>query len=237
MIFEQNRQIHYSHLSKKKTVSRAEILRFFQDAAVAHTNESGYSLEKLYEMEKAWIMLSLHVRFEKDIPESTSVKIETWTYDFARVCGPRAYQVTDAVTGERFASASAMWTYIDTAKGRPCEIPEDMLAYFGDNKPSNVPYIRRAPNFNPINHITDFKVLKRDLDTNGHMNNVKYMEYAEEAIPDGVTIKEVEIFYKNQVFYGDILSLYAEKDEEGAILTVIKNQDDKICTYLKFIIE
>ncbi len=236
MIFEQNRAIYYSQLAPNKSVSRANIVQFFQDIAVSHTTESGYSLEKLADLNRAWILLSMHVRFSAPIPLYAKIRIKTWTYEFARACGPRAYQIEDTESGKIYASAAAMWTYIDTQTGRPKEIPQEMLSYFGNGDAPDITYLRRAPDFVANNHIADFKILKRDLDSNGHMNNVKYLEYAEEVLPDDAAIKEIEIFYKHPVFLGEKISLYSERKGENLNL-ILKNHEGTNCAYIKFVLE
>ncbi len=234
MIFEQSREIFYSQLAPDKTVSRANIVQFFQDIAVSHTTESGYSLDKLAAENRAWILLSMHVRFNASIPLTAKIKIKTWTYDFARACGPRAYQIVDTETGVAYVLGTAMWTYVDTESGRPKEIPQEMLSYFGNGDAPDISYLRRAPDFAAENHIADFRVLKRDLDSNGHMNNVKYLEYAEEVLPEGATVKEAEIFYKHPAFLGDKLSLYSETEEN--LNLILKNQEGTNCAYIKFVL-
>ena len=236
-IFEEIRHVSYSHISTNKTVGAADILRFCQDSAVSHTAACGYPLERLISLQRAWLVLSMHVRFVKPIALSKDIRVRTWPFSFSRVLGPRAFCIEDAETKEVYVEATSLWAYTDTESGRPAEIPQEMITEFSEGEEPPLSYIRRVPNYEATEHIADFRVLKRDLDTNIHMNNVKYLEYAEEALPLGTTVSEIEIFYKQQAKYGDILSLYASEDAEGNVLTYLKNQNGEICTYIKFIPE
>ncbi len=235
-MFELKRQISYSQLSPDKTVSPTEYLRIFQDAAVAHTNACGYSLEKLSDLNRAWILLSTHLKLENPLYLDEEIIIKTWTYDFTRVSGPRAFIVESAKSGMVYASAVAMWAFVDTETGRPKEIPKDMLEKFGNGKSLLLPYIRRAPKFDTEIHIGDFNVLKRDLDSNGHMNNVRYVEYAMEAVPLDAEISELEVFYKHSTFYQDKISLHSKQDER-TIFNEFKTKDGETCTYIRFILK
>ena len=236
MVFTQKRELYYSQLDKDKKISFETILQFFQDIAVAHTNDSGFTLDKLSDLKKAWILLSMHAKFLKPVTLDSNIKIKTWTYDFARVCGPRAYEVLDAESGEIFALASAMWTYIDTETGRPCEIPKEMISYFGNEDAPDISYLRRAPSFTADKHEVSFSVLNRDLDSNGHMNNVKYLGYALETLPENVTVAEVEIFYRHPLYYGDKVSVYSCDADDTAVQLIFRNQDEKDCAYIKFVL-
>lgn len=236
MLFEQNREFFYSQLDETKKVSYETILQFFQDIAVSHTNKSGFTLEKLSMLKKAWILLSMHVRFIRPIKLDSKIKIKTWTYDFSRVCGSRAYEILDKNSDEIFALASAMWTYIDIESGRPAEIPSEMISYFGNEAAPDINYLRRAPSFSKDFHVLDFSVLKRDLDSNNHMNNVKYLGYALEALPEKSVVSEAEVFYKYPLYYKDKVSVYAENTTENTVLLTFENQDEKDCAYIKFIL-
>lgn len=233
-MFSQTRRIEYSQLAPDKTVSIPDMLRFLQDTAVAHTTVCGYPLEKLAELRRAWILLSTHIVFKKPILFPAEVTVKTWTYAFARAFGPRAFILENPETGEKYAEAATFWTYVDSETGRPKEIPADAAAVYGDDGPSEISYIRRAPDFEAKEHFADFRVLKRDLDSNHHVNNAKYVEYALEAIPADMRITEMEIYYRHSAFLGETISLYSERDADGRILANIKNESGEICTYIQF---
>lgn len=57
----------------------------------------------------------------------------------------------------------------------------------------------------------DFHVRRSDIDTNGHVNNARYVEWMIEGIPEDLTqdyqLSELEVIYKKETMYGtDILS-------------------------------
>ena len=178
----------------------------------------------------------MHVKFLKPIFKNTNITVKTWTYEFGRVCGPRAYYVLDADSKEKYAVATGMWTYINTETGRPMEIPPEIIEYYGEGEAPEISYLRRAPSFTAEEHLFDFKVLKRDLDSNGHMNNVKYFEYALEALPSGKQLAEVEMFYKQSAFLGDKISVFHDAQTHESINLVFKNQEGANLAYIKFVL-
>ncbi|MBQ7032136.1 MAG: hypothetical protein IJN25_00515 [Clostridia bacterium] len=233
-MFSQTRRIEYSHLAPDKMVSIPDMLRFMQDTAVAHTTACGYSLEKLSSLKRAWLLLSTHIIFNKPISFPADVKVTTWTYDFARSFGPRAFVISNPGTAEKYAEAATFWAYVDSETGVPKELPKDSAEVYGDDGASSVSYIRRAPCFEAKEHFVDFSVLKRDLDSNHHMNNVKYIEYALEAISDDLQILEIEIYYRHSAFWGEKISLFTEWEDESHIILNIKNKVQETCTYVRF---
>jgi len=236
-MFNQLRRIEYSQLAPDKTVTIPDMLRFLQDIAVAHTTACGYPLEKLEGLNRAWILLSTHLVLRKPISFPADIQIQTWTFDFSKVSGPRAFVIKDCESGEEYASACSMWTFVDTESGSPKQILDDIISVYGNGPTAPVSYIRRSPSFDSCNHFKDFQILKRDLDSNFHVNNVKYIEYALETVTDNFLVKEVEVFYRHPVYLGETISLFTDKNEDGDILVNIKNQAGETCTYVKFVVE
>lgn len=234
-MFSEKRKIRYSHLSPSGAVRMSEILRFVQDAAVMHTAHCGYPIDKLYKERSAWILLSIHLVEVKTVLCS-EITVKTWPYDFSKVFGPRAFLICDADTDEVLIKGSALWTFVDTETGRPKPIPSEMIDNFGtEDKACDVPFIRRLPNHLTACSALTYSVLKRDLDTNGHMNNVKYLEYAEEVLPDTFSFTEIEIFYKQPLFLGNSFSISMKELDDDSYVVNIKNSNDEICTYIRFI--
>ena len=54
-------------------------------------------------------------------------------------------------------------------------------------------------------------VTRRDTDTNGHANNVKYLEWAMDDVPDeiydGMSLADVRIVYRKECVRGDIVEV------------------------------
>lgn len=234
-MFSEDRKIRYSHLATNQSVHIAEILRFAQDSAVMHTASCGYSLNKLNDSNSAWILLSIHLILEQPITCST-VTVKTWPYDFSKVFGPRAFLISDAETDSVLSKCASLWTFVDTINGRPKEIPKEMIDSFGiEPQVFDVSYIRRIPQYELTHCFGSFTVLKRDLDTNGHMNNVRYLEYAMEVLPLGYVVNEVELFYKQPLYAGDNFLIYTGTDDEENIIVNLKRIDGQVCAYIKFI--
>ena len=49
----------------------------------------------------------------------------------------------------------------------------------------------------------EFRVRRSDLDRVGHANNVRFVEWALEALPDGAGLTEIDILYRSEAVVGD----------------------------------
>ena len=78
-----------------------------------------------------------------------------------------------------------------------------------------------------------FQIRYSDIDSNGHVNNVKYAELALEAVPEDIiknyTLSRIKIIFEKETKYGDVVTILTEVREEvdNEIKTVhlIKSKD------------
>ena len=72
---------------------------------------------------------------------------------------------------------------------------------------------------------------KRDIDTNNHVNNLYYLDYALEALPEEVYNKfkfpNVEIMYKHEAKLGDTLSIFYSEIEKNSFVITVKDKEGK----------
>ena len=86
----------------------------------------------------------------------------------------------------------------------------------------------------PINSslVMNYKVQRRDIDTNNHVNNLYYLDYAIEALPEELynttKFSNIEIMYKHEAKVGDTFNLYYSELEEKEYIVTIKDKTNKI---------
>lgn len=82
----------------------------------------------------------------------------------------------------------------------------------------------------------EYTTTRRDIDTNHHVNNVIYLEFAYNALPKDISINfdSLEIYYKKQIKIGEKIHCFY-KQEENSHIIAIKSQDEKtLHAILKF---
>ena len=74
----------------------------------------------------------------------------------------------------------------------------------------------------------EITVTKRDIDTNHHVNNAKYLEFFEEILPENISPKEIEVQYRHQTILSEKLLLTFNgtectmQNENGEVNVTIK---------------
>ena len=83
--------------------------------------------------------------------------------------------------------------------------------------------------------ISEYTVLKRDLDLNHHVNNLNYLDFAYEALPKEsiVDFNHVEIMYKHESRLGDNLQLFYSIENNYNIITIKTKNTNKLNCIIK----
>lgn len=75
-----------------------------------------------------------------------------------------------------------------------------------------------------------YTIQRRDIDTNGHVNNLHYIDYALETLPEDIynsnEFDNIEIHYKKEIKYGETIKCYYSFENNKHLIT-IKSEDDK----------
>lgn len=213
-MFEFEHKIRYSDYKDFDTVKVSTALELIQEAAIQDSDLRGYSIEKLREMNLAWLLLGYNVHFNRKI--STHSPITTFTAvknmkAATSVRGAILYQ-----DGEIVAKSIANWFMFDTQKMKPARIPEGMLTCFGDYDFNDEFFTYKKTEILEIESPQyTIRVSNKEIDTNRHLNNEKGAELLMDALPYNFFFTDMSIIYKNQAHLGDILGVCVKELENG----------------------
>lgn len=134
-----------------------------------------------------WVLSRLAARFSHQPLLGEELTVETWGSN--RLGGLRAYRdfrMLDA-TGQTIGEASSMWLILDPATRRPVKLPASVLLFRHPEwkTPEPVDALKLEPP-RDNGHAERFRVGWRDLDVNRHANNVRYLEWMLEALPERI---------------------------------------------------
>jgi acyl-ACP thioesterase len=182
------------------------VLDFFQDAARDHAGSFGFSVFDLQKKGLTWVLSRYHIKVPRYPALGDSVEVSTWTSGKHGYFAMREFEARDA-GGELLVAATSSWMVITLDKKQPVK-PDSVV--------SNAIVLEKravSDKFDPLpipersDKETLFRARLRDLDFNNHVNNVGYIDWALEGMPEDILrssrASEVEIVYKAEVLLGD----------------------------------
>ena len=223
---EKHYEIHYYETNYTGEILFSNLINFFNDVAVQHSEKCGMGLKFLAEKQIAWVLYKLNLKISRYPKFMDKVLVKTWTYSFNKFYGYREFEVQDS-DGNIIATADSIWLLINTVKRRPVKISDELYKAFGSemlsDKTLDIPDI---PKLEEESNSLEFKVRYSDIDTNRHVNSAKYAIWLIEAVPLDIvlnyTMVNINIIYKKETTYGETIK---------TIVNFSKTEDRIICIH------
>ena len=176
--------VRYSELNNNKEVSMSQIANYFQNCTLCHSEDIHMGFDYLEECHRAWFLTGWQIEVSRVPVFNEKITIRTWPYDFNGVYGYRNFDIIDEA-GNCIAWANSIWFYLDTLTLKPLRAtPEDIAAYTLEDRIEMHYENRKIETIGEPIILEPFKIRKAYIDSNSHVNNTKYIEFAEEYLPD-----------------------------------------------------
>lgn len=150
------------------------------NAADFHSNERGYGMHYLNTVNKTWVLSRLVIEM-KEMPEAyDKLTVDTWVEGVMRYFTDRDFAITGA-GGKVYGYGRSVWAMIDTASRQPADIlaVNDglILSYIEKDKECPIAKSSRVRMSGEATHVGSVTTHYSDVDINGHINSVKYIEH------------------------------------------------------------
>ena len=215
------------------TLKPVSFLNYAQEAANIHADYIGVGFDSMQVTRKGWVLSRMHVVFYRLPKWRDNINVQSWHKGASGLLFLRDFEVFDNASREKLISATTSWLVIDIDTRRLSKFPE--LVDSDDKCIKEDAMTEQAPKIAMPKEVVPECVAVRDvaysdLDMMGHVNNVKYTEWAMNAIELDVTttrhLKELVINFNSEVKPGDKVELYRHKDnaEDGALVYYIEGR-------------
>ena len=200
-------------LHRRLRLSR--LFELFQEASIRHTEQLGMGREKTLDKGILWVLLMQRAEIARMPKYDERIVIKSWPGKTMHLLFPRYYSV-ETVSGELLLKGSAYWSLVD-AGTRKVVFPEKygvIIEGVTTGEEISMPGTIRAAE---TSCNQDFLVPYSFVDLNGHMNNTRYFDLAEDclgAAAAGKLLKNVCTEYQNEARLDETLHLHWN-DVEG----------------------
>lgn len=205
------------------------LLELFQELSVVHAAALGFGTEQVLSRGVVWVITMQRIEIKRMPLEQELIYLESWTGKTTHLMYPRFYRVCDE-KGEVIIQASSLWTLMDI-ESRKMLSSEQFGHEIVDMVNGEEIALPGAPKKASSETVSHFTVPYSFLDQNGHMNNTRYLDLAEDLIPaslEGRKLKTISTRYQNEVRHGDVIDL--QWQELGGIYRVSGGGEKKYFT-------
>ena len=221
-------EIRYSDYKDFEIVKTSTALNAIQEVAIRNSEYAGFGVDKLREMDRAWLLQGINVCFEKSIKTSSDLEVYTAVKSLRGVLSERGSIIKQ--DGEVVAKSIANWCLLDTKRMRLAKVPEEMTASYThcDFDGDTFFTYERPEIIEDAKSLYKVKVSNKELDTNKHLNNQKGAELLMDALPFEFEIKKLSLIYPQSAYLGEELDVCVKEIENGYYVH-LKNQEGKVC--------
>ena len=228
VMYEYKKRIEFCDIDENNRLSAKGLIRILGEVAGVHSESLGYGLNHVPQTHLTWMLLNWKIQFFLKPSWNTDLLVKTWARNFSKISSNRDFSVYDN-DNNLVAKASSKWVLIDSERFTPVRITEEIHNTFGEYNFSvfdtEVNDKEKEPEGS--NFVYNYKIKRRDIDTNHHVNNLYYLDYAYDSLPKNlwnVPFDNIEIIYKKQIKLNDTIKCFYAYDNNQHIVT-IKSED------------
>ncbi|MCE5220514.1 MAG: acyl-[acyl-carrier-protein] thioesterase [Clostridium sp.] len=246
-IFTKKYEIHYYEVNSKLRCKLSSIIEFIGDVGTQQSEYLGDGMDYCKKNNCAWVFYKYDIKMHRYPVFGEMISVTTQPVGFKKFYALRKYVIRDE-KDNLIGEASALFFLIDIKKRRPIRIQKEQYEFYGID--GNVNYdisMDKIEINDEEQYRKQFNIRYSDIDSNNHVNNVKYVEWAIEAVPldviNNYTLKRIKVVFEKECIYGDKVSVSATlkeidddnlksyhkiRNSEGSQLTLLEADWEKI---------
>lgn len=215
--FELTYRVRSYETGVRNRLSLPSVCNYLQEAAGEHAERLGFGILELQARGISWMLARLHLKLARDVPWGADVKVVTWPSGLkGRLVALRDFRLF-AADGDPILEGVSEWLTVDLAAQRIVRPSED----FARLVPPDVARVALAAAdghgkfaaLAKVDQAARILVRRADHDFNDHVNNVHYVEWALEALPESFrarSVRELDIVFRQAAHAGDELESRVE---------------------------
>jgi acyl-ACP thioesterase len=193
----------------------------------------GFGVSDLNLGNASWVLSRMAVEMRRMPERGEAIDVYTWVSDYGRLFTTRNMTVADE-SGAEIGAAVTLWAMIDLDTRRPLDLSplSGKATSLVDREPP-IERPRKIGGFQPSSE-RGHTVAYSDIDFNGHVGSMKYLEWMVDALPHevaaGFSGLRFDINYMHEALLGWQLTIRCGSDDAGAHLFDIQNAEgSSIC--------
>uniref|UniRef100_A0A3Q7GE35 Acyl-[acyl-carrier-protein] hydrolase n=1 Tax=Solanum lycopersicum TaxID=4081 RepID=A0A3Q7GE35_SOLLC len=213
-----------------KVATIESLLNLLQETALNHVWMSGLlsdgfgATHGMMKNNLIWVVSRMQVQIDHYPIWGEVIEIDTWVGASGKNGMRRDWQIRSQATGLVFARATSTWVMMNQQTRRLSKMPEEVRAEISpwfiskqaikEENPTKIQKLDDTAKY----VLSNLKPKRSDLDMNHHVNNVKYVRWMLETIPDqfleSYQLSSIVLEYRRECGSTDIVQSLCEPDEE-----------------------
>lgn len=227
-VYKKEYEIYYYDVDSNLNCTMSKILGILSDIGSKQSEELGSGIGDLIKDNMTWVFYNYDIKVKRYPKYEEKIKVLTESKGFKKFYALRNYQIIDE-KGEIIVEGNAIFLLINLEKRRAIRIPKEQYEVYGVEEDLKedfiIPKIKLPEEYD---YEDVFKVRYADIDSNKHVNNTKYIEWAVETLPEEMVynykLEEINVIFEKECRYGEEVKIMSKvlKEEDGRLRTMHK---------------
>lgn len=207
-MYSETRIIKSTNVNINKQLLSSSLFSLAQEVAMIHATELGMGTENTINKGILWVIARQCAQIYKMPKYEDIVTIETWPGKPMHMFYPRYTRFRDS-NGETMIELAAFWTLIDEKTRTTINLEDTGMTLSPEIENGEFPRPKAIKKL-PTEFSKEFVVSYSNTDMNGHFTNAKYLDIAEDLIPDvaaSSTPKCIKVEYSNEIKFGETFTI------------------------------
>jgi medium-chain acyl-[acyl-carrier-protein] hydrolase len=236
-------RIGFNGLLPNNEASLHALMDCVQETSLMHTHSICGAMDYYDKMNLVWVLTHWQVEIYAVPKLGDYINISTWPVGFKGYFGTRGYEAKNT-NGNTILAANSNWILLDRNSLKPVRPAEFVTTKYGANfdfpleKDFTLPSLSDNAGFV---HLSTHSYIptRRDMDTNNHVNNISYLKWLYDFIPETLYRNyhpsSLKVAYKKETLPGDELAIklykrLADLNEERIEILAIIEKEGKTAT-------
>ena len=204
-------------------------------AAAQHAEDRGFERLCINGRTYLWVLSRMVIEMDRMPQTGDDGSITTWLRAAYRFFTDRCFEISDT-DGNVYGRVLTIWALIDAESREAVDLKEvlgDKLdAYVDAERPLDV---ERGARIRPndMQPQAERQVYYSDLDKNGHLNSIRYIDYVLDTFPKWVfeqsCPRRIEISYSRESHYGETVEILRKEAAPGQYHFAVQNGGQTAC--------
>lgn len=218
-----------------KQLRTSRLLELFQEASISHTEELGWPRQTTLDCGFLWMIAMQRIEIERMPVYDETIVLTSWPGPMMHVLYPRQYRIEDE-RGNVLVRGSAIWTLVDMGT-RAMANPDDHGVVIGGVEAGDELPLPRPIRAEECDREASFTVPFSFCDLNGHMNNTRYLDVAEDHLAhaaEGADLAGFSVQYMSEIRFGDEVALCWREGIDSAFVEGARDGQRCFCISLEY---
>ena len=225
-------QIQPQNVDFQFRVTMASLGDILLTTAGFNADDNGFGLRRLHEMECAWVLSRLAIEMKRYPDQYETIHVETWVEEVGRANTTRNFCIRDE-KNEIIGNACSIWVMFDMKTRRAKDLQTlEGIHDFATNETGMIDKPIRLGSVEGEDY-DGFKVKYSDIDINGHVNSIRYIQWISDCFSldcyRKCQVKRFEINYMNEMLYDEFVDIVGHQIEPGDFRFEIRNDTKTSC--------